>query len=149
MVPIMYLLQGTLWEKPQRTHFWNNQKFTNAEAARYNLPGIGVYVEGDKQAKSPYLFGFIPLFHMPIFGGWRKFVVLTPAGHGPWHIGWYTDHGFVGASRVTIHGPIRMTIGPGGSRFFALDMNGQFLPLMEVDQGLIGEAGDFRRIPLL
>jgi hypothetical protein len=149
MTPVMYLAQGTVWEKSQRTHFWNNTKFKKG-----SLRGILSTVDcvdcaGDENACLPLWLGFFPRFHIPVLGGWRKFVVFDVSNLGPWHIGWVTSHGFVGVSRIPLSGPVRMTIGPGDSTFFAVKNDGTIYRLEKIGEGLIGQAGEFRHVPLL
>ena len=148
LLPVMYLLQGTVWEKPQRTHVWNNTKFKQS-ALRSQLSDESLLVHpGEPGANAPFWFG-IPRFHMPLFGGWRKFIVLETPSLGAWHVGWVTTHGFVGVSRVPINGPVRVLIGPGESIFFAIKEDGTVYRIRKVGEGLIGEAGEFSHVPLL
>lgn len=145
MQPLMYVAQGTVWERPQRTHLWNNTKLKHH---RLELESEGlVHCAGDPSASEALWFG-LPRFHVPVLGGWRKFVALDVGNCSSWHIGWITDHGFVGVSRVPLVGPVRMTIGPGDSTFFALKHDGTQYRLRLIGEGLIGEAGEFRQLPL-
>jgi hypothetical protein len=77
MLPIMYVLQGNLFEYPQRTHLWNNSKYS-AEILRHIDADALVSVAGDNAASQRWFLG-LPLFHMPIFGGWKQCVVIEPA----------------------------------------------------------------------
>jgi len=148
MVLIMYLAQGTFKETPQRTHFWNNTKFQSGELPLAYVGTGSLHCPGDVDANPPFWF-FIPRFHIPILGGWRTFVVLDVLDSGPWHIGWVAKHGFVGVSRIPLHGPVRMTIGPGDTTFFAIKSDGTPRDLHYLDDGRIGEAGEWRHVPLL
>ena len=149
MLPVMYLLQGTFHEVPQRTHRWNNYKVrVRTELAAISLlPRIRF--DGDPAATERWL-GFIPRFHMPIFGGWKKFVVLRPVDHdGEWHVGWMPSDDSAGISMVPVRGPVRVTIGGGPVSFFALTSKGVPLFLKQVGEGTIRNAGAFRNVPLL
>lgn len=142
MMPIMYALQGNLRERPQRTHFWNNHKF------RYGLPAgintdtaVAPYILGDSRASEAYVCGFIPRFHMPLWGGWNQYVVLETEHWEEWFIGWYSVQGFAGYSRVPIAElGVRMTVGPHATSFFALSRRGEQLPLRAGARGEIGSA---------
>lgn len=146
LVPIMYLLQGNFREIPQRTHFWNNVRW---RADWYHQPWF-LSFSGDPTAVAARPLGFIPRFHMRIFGGWTKFVVLEPVEPiVDWHVGWSCDVHGSGLSLVTIDRRVRMTIGPGPVKFFGLDRNGKQIELRCVGEGRIGSAGEFAEIPLL
>ena len=148
MVLIMYLAQGTFKETPQRTHFWNNTKFQSGELPLAYVGTGSLHCPGDVDANPPFWF-FIPRFHIPILGGWRTFVVLDVLDSGPWHIGWVAKHGFVGVSRIPLHSPVRMTIGPGDTTFFAIKSDGSICNLRHIGKGRIGKAGKWRHVPLL
>jgi hypothetical protein len=149
MLPIMFFLQGTLKESPQRTHRWNNHKFqTESELALIKLlPKISF--KGIPSEKSRWL-GFLPRFHMPILGGWKKFVVLVPVTvTEKWFIGWHpTDGDSAGVSMIPLSGPVRVTIGDSDVEFFALSRSGVPLNLIQIGEGYIGHAGEFANIPL-
>lgn len=146
MVPVMYLLQGTFREVPQRTHVWNNVRW---QANWYHQPWFLTF-DGDPEAAPPRVFGFIPRFHMRIFGGWKKFVVLEPVQPiVDWHVGWSCPVNGDGLSLITISRRVRVTIGPGAVRFFGLDQAGKQIELRCVGEGRIGAAGEFAKVPLL
>lgn len=149
ILPIMYLLQGNFSEVPQRTHIWNNQKFKSATELLIVRALPKIHFESEPSARQRRL-GFIPIFHMPAFGGWKKFVVLAPDDTSePWFIGWLpTDGEQAGISRTPLTGPVRMTIGDGPVSFFALSESGNCLELSCVGEGSIGQAGCFSKIPL-
>lgn len=153
MLPIMYLLQGTFKESPQGTHRWNNKKITSQYTREKILNYFPLITfSGDAVASKRWLLGFIPLFHMPIFGGTRTFVVLEPSDfNGFWFVGWYLpgDNGLIGVSRVPLGDKVRLTIGPDKVSFFAVSLAGKPLQLSQVGMGKIGKAGDFAEIPLL
>lgn len=149
MLPIMYLLHWNLRETPQRTHRWNNQKFTSRDELEIikTLPKISF--SADPKAKSRWV-GKIPRFHLPNQGGWKKFVVLLPINTSEqWFIGWLpTDGDSAGISRIPLSGPVRTTIGDGPISFFAISKSGNPLELICVGEGHIGNAGIFAGIPL-
>ena len=148
MTPLMYVVQGNLFESPQRTHFWNNlklRKFSDMVAiSRYctmlNFPG-------DPSASDRWL-GLVPLFHLPIFGGWKKYVVLEPAiAQATWFVGWNSRDVF-GISRVPLTGPVRLLIGKDAVAFFAFNTAGEPVELRQIGEGVLGQPGPFSKIPL-
>jgi hypothetical protein len=149
MLPIMFILQGNIHESPQRTHRWNNQKFRTKREMTFIKVLPRISFEGIAQSSRRW-FGIAPLFHMPILGGWKKFVVLQPADITKrWFIGWMPSDGeSAGISRIPLTGPVRVTIGDGDVSFFALSESGTPLELVSIGEGLIGQAGEFSRIPL-
>lgn len=147
MLPIMYLLQGNFREIPQRTHRWNNVKLSAAQVKDFDASKVET-VAGDENAHKRWL-GFIPLFHMPIFGGWKKFVVLQPKEHhGHWYIGWLVDDAF-GVSQIPVVGKVRLGIGPIQAQYFGVDQEGKQIDIDIVGYGSIGDAGEFAKTPLL
>lgn len=115
MYPIMFATSGA-FEAPQRTHFWNNHKFNaeTANALRNNLalhcPGLYGEVVRTTQADVR--------FHLPIIGGWKKYLVLEPTvAHDEWYVGWLTSEGG-GVSMIPLDGKVRLLIGPDDVHFF-------------------------------
>ena len=150
MMPLMYMLQGTLKEVPQRTHRWNNFKVrSNSDRFKILRDFYFIAFVGDKNATKRW-FGIIPIFHMPIFGGWKRFVVLEPANHTePWFVGWAANQEVIGISQIPIYGRVRVTIGPEEVSFFAMNSKHEPLLLKQVGKGFIGKAGEFSSVPIL
>lgn len=147
MMPLMYLLQGNISESPQRTHRWNNQHLQNYQISDLQADKIEI-VAGDTGAHRRW-FGPIPLFHMPVFGGWKKFVILQPKMPAKeWYIGWVAFDA-LGVSMIPLQGPVRVGIGPRQAQFFGLNQSGQQIDIDVVGEGIIGQAGEFSHIPLL
>lgn len=144
MVPIMYALSGTT-ESPQRTHRWNNIKLRREDVQDLNFDYM-VHCKGISGAMSR----FNPFFHLPIFGGWRDYVVLQPkASIKAWHVGWIANDS-IGVSRITLCGPVRLLLGPGDVSFFGVcDNNNLQIALEKVGEGRIGCGGPYSRVPLL
>ena len=110
MKPVMFVLQGNFTEVPQRTHRWNNQHLNNYNVSQLKASQI-IIVPGDPEAKQRW-FGFIPLFHMPLFGGWTKFVVIKPVDEvAEWYIGWVA-YDALGLSKIPLQGAVRVCVGP-------------------------------------
>ncbi len=144
--PVMYWLQGTRSELPQQTHFWNNERW---DAGWYHQDWF-LSFSGDTNAKQPRFLGFIPLFHMPRLGGWKRFVVLEPVKPVHcWRVAWTGPDNGGGITQIPLSGPVRMTIGPRPVRFYGLTSNGKQIQLRCLGKGEIGKAGPYANIPLL
>jgi len=150
LVPIMYLVAWSLVDAPQRTHFWNNTKLSPHNVENLALE-MRLFFRG-VEARKPWLARFIPLFHMPIFGGWKEYVVLSPVRYnkepfeGEWYVGWITLD-LIGVSRIPNYGPVRLLLGPAPVYFFAVSEIGQ-LRLKKDGEGEIGKKCPFSHLPL-
>jgi len=146
MVPVMYFVAGTLREKPQQTHKWNNKKLSRKEAnsldASLMTSVAGVPCKIKKQ-------GGI-LFHIPIIGGWREYVVLTPRRpEDGWHVGWHNEE-VTGVSRIRLTTPVRLLVGPNDISFFGISSTGEQIHISEIGCGRVGEnLPQARQHPLL
>ncbi len=148
MVPVMYLVSGTLREAPQETHRWNNRRLKPCEMAGLEQSQM-VHCAGRDDPHAVRSPGLV-LFHIPLLGGWRNYVVLRPEKpRGNWYAGYQTGNG-AGISCLPIMGPVRVLIGSGDVSFFGIDAaSGEQLPLKEIGMGRIGEGGPFAKIRLL
>jgi hypothetical protein len=147
MIPIMYILQGNLRESPQQTHFWNNSKLSTDDIKDFTSTSVVTEV-GDPKA-FPRWFGPIPIFHMPIFGGWKTFTVLEPVRKdvGLWYVGWVASD-VAGLSQIPLKSSVRLLTSPGSAHFFGIDTDGEHIELRIVGHGRIGKAGMFSQVPL-
>lgn len=146
MAPLMYLVAGSFTEAPQETHRWNNLKFNWREVKLLELD-LMTRVTGTPAGRR--WLGKIPLFHLPILGGWREYVVLAPAVPVMyWHPGWYTSD-VCGASRLARVGSVRLLRGNETAYFFGVNECGEQIPLTIVGYGRIGDGGPFAHLPLL
>lgn len=147
MMPVMYILQGNIREIPQRTHRWNNRHLSREDIGTFD-PGMTLSVEGDREALSRW-FGPIPLFHMVIFGGWKKFVVIKPkVSQSSWFVGWVVSDAF-GVSCIPLTSEVRLGLGPEPAQYFAVDADGRQIDIDIVGYGSIGKAAEFSKVPLL
>lgn len=149
MVPIMYLLSGTLSEAPQRTHRWNNMKLTHADF-EHLVNSMRVNVDAVVGLNRRSFWG-IPIFHLPIFGGWKNYVVLKPCHEVLtwWHVGWSTKEA-CGITRINLKGPVRVLLGQSNVSFFGIHSEtGEQIPIEVIGKGSIGDEGPFSRLPLL
>lgn len=134
---------------PQRTHPYNNQKLNGAEVASLREADM-LRIEGIPGAVKRFWWK-IPIFHIPLLGGWRDYVVLEPHAklrRETWHIGWIADDGCAGVSQIPLHGPVRVLIGKDPVRFFGLTEDGSQIRIKQIGHGRIGDGGPFRNIPL-
>jgi hypothetical protein len=147
-VPVMYLLQFPVIESPQRTHRWNNQKLRPQEVA-YLDNACMVRVTGTEKAARHWWWK-IPIFHIPLLGGWRSYVVLRPEYFitSEWYVGWIAGD-VVGISRIPLGGNVRLLIGDGDVLFFGIYADGHRVPIEKIGHGVIGNGGLWKRTPLL
>lgn len=145
MIPVMYLVSGTFREKPQQTHRWNNRKLSPSEVNALD-PSAMVYCRGlDGTLVSHYGVRF----HIPIFGGWKNYVVIRPTDAQEWYIGWSTGDAR-GVSCIKLLGPVRMLLGPKEVCFFGISaVDYQQITIQKVGSGKVGCGGSFAKIPLL
>jgi hypothetical protein len=141
----MYLLAGTFREAPQQTHRWNNTKLKWKELEDFDH-ALMVRCKGRVSVRR--WWGKIPIFHMPIFGGWKHYVVIQPLNDVLWHPGWIAGD-VIGVSRITIQGPVRLLLGDKKVAFYGVDQEGNQIRLAKVGEGKVGDKGPFSRIPLL
>ena len=148
MRPLMYFLAGTIWEEPQRTHWWNNDRLKPEEVTGLSI-SMMVYLDAARGASERLLWGIIPLFHMPVFGGWRSYVVLAPKDNVKhWYVGWRAVD-TAGISRIPINCWVRVLEGDGPTRWFGLDADGNQIELDLIGtSGEIGNGGAFASLPL-
>ncbi len=163
MKPIMYWLQGDWVEEPQRTHFWNNVKLAKSEIRDLNVSEMIECEACKSKAPVRWKWGFVPIFHMPRFGGWKKYVCISSdwSVGQDWYIGWICEDGTIGLSLVPIKpskrprfggyrskGDIRVLIGPCRVKFFGLTSDGVQIDICIIDFGEIGDK-KFPDVPLL
>jgi len=148
MLPLMYVLQGNFRESPQRTHYWNNISL-NATDLRALEDEQLVNVTEAVDA-SPRWKVFLPIFHIPIFGGWKHYVVIEPTvPQDCWFVGWIAGD-LAGLSRIPLVGPVRVLRGATPVQFFGLNEHGNQIAIQEVGRGIVGNAPkEHCRIPLL
>lgn len=148
MMPCMYALQGSVSESPQRTHFWNNLKLTAEDVRFLETEGM-VSVAADQKAISRWFFAVIPIFHMPIFGGWKEYVVVCPVvSQNAWFVGWIADD-VIGVSQIPLTSGVRLLINNGSVQFFGVNEHGNQIYLEETGRGIVGKASvSHNTIPL-
>ncbi|MFZ3301804.1 MAG: hypothetical protein WA152_03775 [Microgenomates group bacterium] len=130
--PLMYLLQGNFSEIPQETHPWHVKRFTWKEK--------GVLIEGNDresrfgQSGLPKRFG---LFHMPILGGLKKYVILENKNYiNYWNVGWNDQ-----IQKLKIYdNRIKLLVGKEDFDAFGLSDNKTEVNLKIIDFGKIGDS---------
>ena len=147
MVPLMYCMSGTM-EKTQQTHFWNNTKLKVQYMKHLNREKM-VHCQGIADATTRKILG-IPIFHIPILGGWRNYVVLKPREEcdNGWHVGWIADD-VAGVSRIKLTDQVRLLLGPGDVAFFGVTTNGDQISVQKAGEGRIGDGGAHSKTPLM
>lgn len=126
--PFMYILGGFNFPV-QETHAWHVKKWN------WNNSNGLVIRETEKNAKFGHEAPF-GLFHMPIFGGLSKYVVIEASGYNKyWHIGW---NGFIHKLPIK-QNKIALLVGKKGLIAYGLGDNKNNLKLKVV---VFGEIGD-------
>ncbi len=148
MKPVMYLLSGTLSESPQETHPWNRHSLAKDDV---RLLQESHMVRCGKMFGRARWFGWVPVFHIPVIGGWRDYFVIVPRKElregEVWYAGWIADD-VIGVSQIPLTGPVRLLRGSVDARFFGLDTDGNQISVQLIGTGRIGDGGPFSQVPL-
>lgn len=143
--PAMWLLGGFQRDSLQETHHWHCRPIDDGMLDRTAM----AHVVGDEPGPvfANRVFPF-PRFHAPVFGGWRRYVVLRVAGApAGWHVGWVHRATPAGArprshvNRLLVTGEhVRVLKQARGfvTDFFAVTPGGDQLPVHVVDDGTLG-----------
>lgn len=141
MLPLMLFLGGFQKDSIQETHpwhLWRRFKINDIDQNK-TLPFTG---QGEK-LKSHFLF----LFHAPIFGGWKKYIVLQPTNYsGKYRVGWVVYRNGK-QKEASIHkllinnSPARLLSGSEkySGYFFAIDASGRQIELEIAGKGVLGD----------
>lgn len=138
LYPMMWIGANFGQDSIQHTHPWHTRKLTDLEVEYIN-PELNLYIEGSEQVNT--LNKRNPLFHLPLLGGWKNYVVIENPLYNeeliiPWHIGWIYNN------QAEIHklpiqsAHIKMLTGPMGhtTTFFAIS-DGIQIPIASKDTG--------------
>lgn len=151
LIPLMWILSGGKNDSIQESHLWHMQAFDPQEVPE----NIGIEIRGDDTSQFPNKsFG---LLHVPLFGGWKKYVVLEAIGFSKyWHIGWKilyknsSQKPLCQMQKLRIYSPyIKVLKGiPDGKRiFFGINEKGEFIRLQKIGESELGD-GQFRDVRL-
>lgn len=148
MMPLMYVLQGNFRESPQRTHRWNNIHLA-AQELHFLEDEQMVSVKEDETASARWR-AFLPIFHIPLFGGWKQFVVLEPTSpQDIWFVGWVAGD-VAGVSTIPLTGPVRVLRGASPVQFFGINEHGNQIDMVKSGEGEVGKVSTtHQRVPLL
>lgn len=144
--PIMMLLAGAISESPQETHFWHTIEIDPDLIDS----SISCRIRGNDSSRHGNQILPFPLFHAPIFGGWKRYSILQVMNAcDTWHIGWkIIESSKIDRKRCCLHRlPIRdktikmltMPIGTD-TLFFATNKHGMQIPVKEVAHGTLGDG---------
>jgi hypothetical protein len=143
--PIMRWLSGASTEEPQSTHFWNCHRISLSCFAKLNQ--LAIEIQADQTACRRYKWKVIPIFHMPRFGGWKKYIVLEPVEFvDEWFVGW-GDGKAHGISRIPVLDKVRVLKGSRITQFVGINAYGKQIKLMKVGCGQIGDGGPWSHLP--
>ena len=151
LMPVMAFLQMTVSESLQRTHPWNNRRLSAEETTSLKEEYLFNHKGEPDEIKRSHDRN--PRFHSPVFGGWKHYVVLQPKSDDftslkdSWYVGWKSEHA-TGVSLITIAGSVKLLIGPGLVRWFALNEIGDQIPITCIGEGQLGKGGEFAKVPL-
>lgn len=144
--PLMRLLSGAPSETPQQSHLWNVTTLQKSDVERLDAT-IMLTLPGSQQG--PHRSKIIPAHHIPILGGWKKYIVISPTEHTQgWFIGWHNNK-IIEMSRIELHTPVRMLVAPEDVRFFAFSKNGTQISIAKIAEGAVGDGGEYSQLPLL
>lgn len=128
LYPFMWILGGFTFPI-QETHKWHVRKW------KWNKAQPLVIKETDKKA----IFGHtavLGLFHMPIFGGLKKYVILEASGYNNyWYVGWEGDIHLLKIRQKRI----ALLVGKKGFIAYGLGDNGKILKLKIVGYDELGD----------
>ena len=135
--PFMWILSGFAFEKPQETHAWHIVNWNWKKQKPLSIK------ETDKEAR----FGHsspLGLFHMPIFGGLTKYVVIEAVGYKRyWNVGWEGQ-----VHLLKIYDPkIKLLVGKSGFMAYGITDTNKEAKLKIVGFGTIGD-GKFKGVRL-
>ena len=141
----MFLIGGFKKDSLQESHQWHCQPIRPEEIDE----SLCVSVEGDDRSSCKNKLFPLPRFHMPIFGGWKNYVILeVEPNNSAWHVGWIFlqyPRGF--SPRHSVHkkkiieNRIRVLKLPNGhhTMFFAISDSGTQLSIKIVGEGVLGD----------
>lgn len=141
LLPIMWVLCGC--RDLQESHLWHIQRFD----CPFIQDSAGVTIVGDETSWAQERH--LALFHMPIFGGWKKYITLeVQKFDNYWHVGWKVKYFDVKRREKCeiqklkiFNNQIRVLVGQKDSTkmFFGLNSSGEIIPVKKVGKGVLGD----------
>lgn len=144
MIPIMLILGGFKTDSIQETHPWHSFRDFDPKDINTDLSVLSAGTDS-KMLKRHFLF----LFHAPLLGGWRDYLVIAPVEPmATLHVGWIVrntqtnaliEHGI--QKLPVTNGAIRVLTGPpiNTVHFFIVDKNGTQVAAQTVGEGTLGD----------
>ncbi len=148
LLPLMSFIawiSGGFKESPQLTHKWNWAGLSSEGLDEYLM----TIVQGipNQMVKRTWLDNI--RFHIPVLGGWRHYVVVTPENpEKGWYPGWHNKF-ITGASRIPCHRPVRLLVGSESIYFMGFDRQGNQIKVKVIGEGKIGVVGPHTSTTLL
>ncbi len=128
LYPLMIFLGGFIFPA-QESHPWNVKKWGWSERNGLQIKGM------DKKAKFDHSAPF-GLYHMPIFGGLTKYVVIEAFGFDKyWYVGWTNN---IQSLKIK-QNRIKLLTTKKGFTAYGLGDNGKSLKLKIVGYGELGD----------
>lgn len=133
--PFMFILGGFKFPL-QQSHPWHMAKMDKNLINKNNSIMISKL---DELAKFGHTSPF-GLYHMPIFGGLTKYVVVEADSFDiHWHVGW-KDTNRCQVNRLKIYeNRLKLLLGKDAYNAFALNDSGDFLTFKVIGEGKIGD----------
>lgn len=74
-IPIMRIISGAPTEEPQISHLWNVSSLSETDIKNLDknlmIKDVGTKIGVIRNR-------FLPKFHIPILGGWKQYIVISP-----------------------------------------------------------------------
>lgn len=150
--PAMRLISGAPFEAPQEVHNWNMQDIDNGKKNEIKQE-LSVSVSGTYSGYLGKEHGGI-LFHFPILGGWKEYIVFETSFRGTWYLGWIVEgmkRPYFQVCKLALHDARVRALKPAKGvsvLFFAINELGEQIPLVQTGEGTIGDK-KFGHIRLL
>jgi hypothetical protein len=147
LFPLMALLSGFNLDSVQETHTYHTQPVNPRlidDSLALEVPGANA----SRFKNHGRITSHFGLFHVPILGGWRDYIVLEASSTGPWHVGWKLCDQYSGdillceVHRLPISdAQIKVLESPSGTilYLFACTPDGVQIPIRLVGEGTIGD----------
>lgn len=142
MIPIMWLLAGFHPHKIQETHRWHTWRHLTSNDIDKKKALLLKKKDGTGVSKRLWFW-----FHVPILGGWKKYIVVGPKKNvASFRIGWAIENNGT-FEEIAIHklpiynNAVRLLYGPSNNTvvFFAIDAEGKQIDITQKGSGTLGD----------